>query len=71
MDFMGPMILWNLNVASKGTISNRDEQAAYSITFPGNSCVFNIDSPDLTERPLYWMIYDAVRPDEQLTSYCS
>lgn len=70
-DFMGPMILWNLNVASKGTISNRDEQAAYSITFPGNSCVFNIDSPDSTERPLYWMIYDAVRPNEQLTSYCN
>lgn len=70
LDFIGPMILWNLNVASKGTINNRDEQAAYSITFPGNACVFNIDSPDPTERPVYWMIYDAVRPNEQLSSYC-
>jgi hypothetical protein len=71
LDFVGPIILWNLNVASKGTISNRDEQAAYSITFPGNSCAFNIDSADPTERPVYWMIYDAVRPDVELPSYCS
>jgi len=34
MDFMGPVILWNLNVANKVTISNDDEMAAYSITFP-------------------------------------
>ncbi len=71
MDFMGPVILWNLNVANKITISNRDEMAAYSITFPGDQCNLNLDSPNRTERPAYWMIYDAVRPDVQLPSYCN
>ncbi|MCA0453234.1 MAG: cellulase family glycosylhydrolase [Chloroflexi bacterium] len=70
MDFMGPVILWNLNVANKVTISNRDEMAAYSITFPGDGCAVNLDSPNRTERPAYWMIYDAVRPGVQLDSYC-
>ncbi len=71
MDFMGPMILWNLNVANKVTISNSDEMAAYSITFPGDQCNLNLDSSSRTERPAYWMIYDAVRPDVQLPSYCN
>ncbi len=71
MDFMGPVILWNLNVANKVTISNRDEMAAYSITFPGDQCNLNLDSGNRTERPAYWMIYDAVRPDTQLPSYCN
>ncbi len=71
MDFMGPMILWNLNVANKVTISNRDEMAAYSITFPGDQCNLNLDSGARTERPAFWMIYDAVRPDVQLPSYCN
>lgn len=70
MDFMGPVILWNLNVANKVTIGNRDEMAAYSITFPGDGCNLNLDSPNRTERPAFWMIYDAVRPDVQLDSYC-
>ena len=26
-------------------------------------------STDRTERPLYWMIYDAVRPDVHLPKY--
>jgi len=30
----------------------------------------NLDSPNRTERPAYWMIYDAVRPNVQLPSYC-
>ncbi len=71
MDFMGPVILWNLNVANKVTISNRDEMAAYSITFPGDQCSLNLDSSNRTERPAYWMIYDAVRPSVQLPSYCN
>ncbi|MBA3871488.1 MAG: cellulase family glycosylhydrolase [Anaerolineae bacterium] len=70
MDFMGPVILWNLNVANKVTISNRDEMAAYSITFPGDQCNLSLDSHNRTERPAYWMIYDAVHKDVQLTSYC-
>jgi polysaccharide biosynthesis protein PslG len=59
-DFMGPMILWNLNFAVlSGMVDNRDERAAYSLIVP----------LDPRERAAYWMIYDAVRPDENLPSY--
>lgn len=58
-DFMGPVILWNLNVANAATVANRDEMAAYSMIIPR----------DARERAVYWMVYDAVRPNEQLTSY--
>ncbi|MEZ4666659.1 MAG: cellulase family glycosylhydrolase [Anaerolineae bacterium] len=69
-DFMGPVILWNLNVASKPTITSRDEMAAYSIMFPGASCQVNLDDPNLTERPSFWMLYDAIRPDINLDDHC-
>ncbi|MBZ0278358.1 MAG: hypothetical protein K8I60_19585, partial [Anaerolineae bacterium] len=71
--YMGPMFLWNLNFALlAGLIDNRDERVAYSIIVPGSNCVVDPNSSSTTERPLYWMLYDAVRPDEQLGKYdCS
>jgi hypothetical protein len=69
-DYIGVMILWNLNFATlAGMIENRDERAAYSIVIPGTLCVVDTQSTDTTERPLYWMIHDAVRPDVQLPTY--
>ncbi|MBZ0284886.1 MAG: cellulase family glycosylhydrolase [Anaerolineae bacterium] len=60
LDYMGPMILWNLNFAMlAGLVESRDERAAYSVLTPLNP----------RERAAYWMIYDAVRPEEQLGSY--
>ena len=60
LDYMGPMILWNLNFAVlSGLVENRDERAAYSLITPLNP----------RERAGYWMIYDAIRPDKQLPSY--
>lgn len=72
-DDMGVMFLWNLNFATLlGMITNSDERAGYSIVVPGTSCNVDPNSTDTTERPLYWMLYDAVRPDENLTTYdCS
>jgi polysaccharide biosynthesis protein PslG len=52
-DYMGPMILWNLNVANPVTVENRDEMAAYSMLVP----------LEPRERAGYWMIFDAVRPE--------
>jgi hypothetical protein len=70
-DYIGPMILWNLNFAVlSGLLENRDERAAYSILVPGSACQIDIESDSITERPLYWMIYDAVRPATQLPDYC-
>lgn len=69
-DYMGPMFLWNLNFALlAGLVENRDERTAYSIIVPGSACVVDVNSPNRTERPLYWMLYDAVRPDTQLDKY--
>lgn len=60
-DYIGVMILWNMNFAwLPGLVDNRDERAAYSL--------LTRLSPQ-QERPLYWMLYDAVRPDEQLDRY--
>jgi hypothetical protein len=60
-DYIGVMILWNMNFAwVPGLIDNRDERAAYSLLTP---------LQPQQERPLYWMLYDAVRPDEQLDRY--
>lgn len=57
---VGPMFLWNLNWAVlTGMVENRDERAAYSMVVPLNPA----------ERPLYWMIYDAVRGDVELPRY--
>jgi hypothetical protein len=59
-DYIGPMFLWNLNWGIlPGMVDNRDERAAYSLLVPLQP----------SERPLYWMIYDAVRPDVQLDRY--
>lgn len=60
-DYLGTMILWNMNFAwLPSLIENRDERAAYSLLTP---------LKPQQERPLYWMLYDAVRPDEQLERY--
>jgi len=59
-DFIGPMMIWNLNFAIlSGMVDSRDERAAYSLIVPG----------DPRERAAYWMLYDAVRPEENLSSY--
>jgi hypothetical protein len=60
MDYMGPMFLWNLNFAQPILIDQRDERVAYSIVLPEGAP---------RERPLFWMLYDAVRPDESLATY--
>ncbi|HLV35409.1 MAG TPA: hypothetical protein VKY59_09860, partial [Spirillospora sp.] len=60
-DYIGVMILWNMNFAwLPSLIENRDERAAYSLLTPLRP---------QQERPLYWMLYDAVRPDLQLDRY--
>jgi hypothetical protein len=56
LDYMGPMILWNLNLAQvhPELIAERDERVAYSLVLPeGNP----------QERPLYWMLFDSPRSD--------
>ncbi|MCC6805295.1 MAG: hypothetical protein IT319_20615 [Anaerolineae bacterium] len=74
-DYIGPMFLWNLNFAVlDGMVHNSDERAAYSIVIPGTAGVLDPNitvsgGEGLTERPLYWMIYDAVRPDVNLDKY--
>jgi polysaccharide biosynthesis protein PslG len=60
LDYVGPMFLWNLNFANPILIEQRDERIAYSIVLPEGAP---------RERPLYWMLYDAVRPDETLERY--
>ncbi len=70
MPYMGPMFLWNLNFATlAGMIENNDERAAYSIVLPGANGRVDLSAGGLTERPLYWMLYDAVRPDLNLDKY--
>ncbi len=64
-------ILWNLNFATlAGMIDNRDERAAYSMLVPGTAC--NVDPTDenRTERPVYWMLHDALHPDIVLQDWC-
>lgn len=69
-DLMGPMFLWNLNFAIlAGMLENGDERAAYSLVIPGSAGQVQVGSTNHTERPLYWMIYDATRPDVQLERY--
>ena len=68
--YIGPMFLWNLNFATlAGLVENNDERIAYSIVLPGENGMVDNHSTSLTERPLYWMIYDAVRPDVNLDKY--
>ncbi len=59
-DYIGPMFLWNLDFAQPILIEQRDERIGYSIVLPeGNP----------QERPLYWMLYDAVRPERDLEGF--
>ena len=54
LEYMGPMILWNLNLAQvhPELIQERDERIAYSLVLPeGNP----------QERPLYWRLFEAPR----------
>lgn len=68
--FIGPMFIWNLNFATlAGLIQNGDERAAYSLVLPGESGHVEVGSSSRTERPLYWMLYDAIRPDVNLDKY--
>ncbi len=60
-DYIGPMILWNLNFGVLGNlVENGDERAAYSLIIPRG----------IRERAAYWMLYDAIKTDiPQLESY--
>lgn len=71
MGYVGPVFLWNLNFATlTGLIENRDERVAYSIIIPGSGCNVSVGSSERTERPLFWMLFDAVHPEENLADYC-
>ncbi|MCC6616586.1 MAG: cellulase family glycosylhydrolase [Anaerolineae bacterium] len=68
---VGIKVLWNLNFAVlSGLIGGRDERAAYSMLVPGDACQINPDSPNHTERPIFWMLFDAVHPDQALPDWC-
>jgi hypothetical protein len=71
-DYIGPMVLWNLNFSVlSGLIENRDERAAYSILVPGESCQVDVSSRERTERPLFWMLFDAIHTDvPPLSDFC-
>jgi hypothetical protein len=67
----GVTFLWNLNFAVlSGLITGRDERAAYSLIVPGSSCAIDPSSDNRTERPAYWMLHDALRPEVQLNDFC-
>ena len=60
LDYVGPMFLWNMNFAwLPHLVSSRDERAAYSLLVPLQP----------QERPLFWMLFDAVRPERDLDKY--
>ncbi len=68
---IGVKVLWNLNFAVlSGLIGGRDERAAYSMLVPGDACQINPDNGNHTERPIFWMLFDAVHPDQALTDWC-
>ncbi len=70
--YMGPMILWNLDFAlQRPLVEQGNEQIGYSILIPGNGCQLHPHSDEATERPLHWMLFDAVRHDQNLTSWCT
>ncbi|NWG15620.1 MAG: hypothetical protein HXY41_03215 [Chloroflexi bacterium] len=60
-DYIGPMILWNLNFGMlAGLVESGDERAGYSLIIPRG----------IRERAAYWMLYDAISTDiPQLESY--
>lgn len=65
------VMLWNLNFAVlAGLVENADERIAYSMIVPGTLCIVEPGSTNRTERPLFWMLYDALRPEVQLPGYC-
>lgn len=67
---IGVMFLWNLNFALlAGLVENADERVAYGIVVPGTAGQVILGSTDTTERPLYWMLYDAIRPEVNLDTY--
>jgi aryl-phospho-beta-D-glucosidase BglC (GH1 family) len=58
---IGPVILWNLNFGRLPILVEQgDERIAYSLVMPEGQ----------PERPLYWMLFDAMRGDLQLTDQC-
>ncbi|MFN8380219.1 MAG: cellulase family glycosylhydrolase [Anaerolineae bacterium] len=64
-------ILWNLNFGVlAGMIENRDERAAYSMLVKGTACVVDPQDTNRTERPVYWMLHDALHPDITLQDWC-
>jgi hypothetical protein len=64
-------ILWNLNFATlSGMIDNRDERAAYSMLVKGTACAIDPADTNRTERPVYWMLHDALHPEIVLTDWC-
>ncbi len=68
---VGPVFLWNLNFAVLGDLArNGDERIAYSMIVPGSSCGIDVDSTNRTERPLFWLLYDAVQHDINLPDHC-
>jgi hypothetical protein len=68
--WMGPVFLWNLNFAIlPGLLENRDERVAYSLIVPGREGEVIPGIDNRTERPLYWMLHDAINPDIDLDRY--
>lgn len=68
--WIGPVMLWNLNFAIlPGLVENRDERIAYSLVIPGAAGDLILGIEGRTERPLYWMIHDAINPAIELDQY--
>jgi len=68
--WMGPLFIWNLNFAVlPGLIENLDERVAYSLVIPGSAGDLILGIDNRTERPLYWMLHDAINPDIELDQY--
>jgi polysaccharide biosynthesis protein PslG len=51
LDYMGPMMLWNLNFANETIVNQRSELAGYSLLYPQFD-----GSENKRERPLYWAL---------------
>jgi len=51
LDYIGPMMLWNLNFANDTIINQRSELAGYSLLYP-----YFDGSDNKRERPLYWAL---------------
>lgn len=51
LDYIGPMMLWNLNFANETIINQRSELAGYSLLYP----LFD-GSDNRRQRPLYWAL---------------